>query len=107
MARNDRWAAYATITALTLIYLLLPTHNSSLDAWYYAACVRHGHELLLAHHLLYNPAGWLWVKALHSVGLTPDTLAALKALNALAAGACLLVLHRLLASRVPKLGGIT
>lgn len=89
-------SGFIIVSLLTLIYLLLPTANSSLDAWYYAACVRHGHELLLAHHLLYNPAGWLWVKALHGVDLTPDTLAALKALNALAAGACLLVLHRLL-----------
>ncbi|MCB2409903.1 hypothetical protein [Hymenobacter lucidus] len=90
------------ILFLTLLYLLLPTHNSSLDAWYYAACVRHGHELLLAHHLLYNPTGWLWVKALQGLGLPVESLAALKALNALAAGTGLLVLHRLLRLLLPE-----
>ena len=39
---------------LTGLCLLLPTSNSTPDAWYYAACVRHGHELLLPYHLLYN-----------------------------------------------------
>ncbi|UOQ54681.1 hypothetical protein [Hymenobacter cellulosivorans] len=87
---------FIVIGLLTLVYLLLPTRNSTLDAWYYAACVRHGHELFLAHHLLYNPAGWLWVKALQILGLQPDTLAALKALNALAAAGSLLVLRQLL-----------
>ncbi|PJJ47778.1 hypothetical protein CLV45_4916 [Hymenobacter chitinivorans DSM 11115] len=87
---------FIIIGLLTLVYLLLPTQNSTLDAWYYAACVRHGHELLLAHHLLYNPVGWLWVTALRAVGGDVDTLAALKVLNALAAGGSLLVLRQLL-----------
>ncbi|TGE17005.1 hypothetical protein [Hymenobacter elongatus] len=100
MARNTRWAEYATIAALTLLYLLLPTRNSTLDAWYYAACVRHGHELLLAHHLLYNAAGWLWYSALQTAGPV-DALAALKVLNALAAGASLLVVLRLLRLLTP------
>jgi hypothetical protein len=84
------------ILFLTLLYLLLPTRNSTLDAWYYAACVRYAHELPLPHHLLYNPVGLLWTRLLHLLGLQPDTLAALKLLNALAAGASLLVLARAL-----------
>ena len=78
---------------LTAFCLLLPTQNSTLDAWYYAACVRHGHELLLPHHLLYNAVGWLWQQALPD---SIDTLAALKALNAWGFGASLLVLRELL-----------
>ncbi|TGE21145.1 hypothetical protein [Hymenobacter metallicola] len=102
MARNDRWAATATIAALTLLCLLLPTQNSTLDAWYYAACVRYGHELLLPHHLLYNAAGWLWVEALKAIGILADTLTALKALNTLAAGACLLLLRQLFRLLLPQ-----
>ncbi|SHJ83759.1 hypothetical protein SAMN02745146_0306 [Hymenobacter daecheongensis DSM 21074] len=86
---------HPTLTIL-LISLLLPTQNSTLDAWYYAACVRHQHELLLPHHLLYNPAGLLWTRFLELLGLHLDTLAALKMMNALAAGASLWVLGRIL-----------
>ncbi|MCC2547523.1 hypothetical protein LJY25_13790 [Hymenobacter sp. BT175] len=84
------------IAALTGLYLLLPTRNSSLDAWYYAACVRYGHELLLPHHLLFNVAGRLWLQLLQLTGLRPDALAAVQALNALAAGATLALLYCLL-----------
>lgn len=88
-------AEWAVVALLTALALLLPTHNSTTDAWYYAACVRHGHELLLPHHLLYNAVGWLWVQLLPA---TIDPLAALKVLNALAFGGCLLVLRSLLRS---------
>jgi hypothetical protein len=86
-------AEWLVVGLLTALALLLPTRNSTPDAWYYAACVRHGHELLLPHHLLYNVVGWLWAQLLPA---TADTLAALKVLNALAFGACLLVLRDLL-----------
>lgn len=79
--------------ALTGSCLLLPTRNSTTDAWYYAACVRHGFELFQPHHLLYNAVGWMWLRLLPG---TPDALAALKVLNALAFGGCLLVLRDLL-----------
>jgi hypothetical protein len=87
---TQEWAVMLLLTALAL---LLPTHNSTPDAWYYAACVRHGHELLLPHHLLYNVVGWLCVQLLPA---SLDTLAALKVLNALAFGGFLLVLRSLL-----------
>lgn len=84
----------ALILFLTLLVLLLPTRNSTADAWYYAACVRHGHELLLPHHLLHNAVGWLWVRLLRP--LHPDEMRALLALNALGYGATLLGLRALL-----------
>jgi len=93
---RSQFNIHSSAFIILLICLLLPTHSSTLDAWYYAACVRHGHELLLPHHLLYNPAGLLWMRLLHGLGQHPDTLAALKALNALAAGASLWVLGRIL-----------
>lgn len=88
-------AEWTVVLLLTMLALLLPTHNSTTDAWYYAACVRHGHELLLPHHLLYNAVGWLWTQLLPA---SVDALAALKAMNALAFGGCLLVLRSLLRS---------
>lgn len=89
-AQRAEWLVVGLLTGLCL---LLPTSNSTPDAWYYAACVRHGHELLQPHHLLYNAVGWLWW---HALLATVDALAALKALNALAFGGCLLVLRDVL-----------
>ncbi|MBO0357739.1 hypothetical protein J0X19_07260 [Hymenobacter sp. BT186] len=88
-----RLVEWLVVGLLTVLCLLLPTHNSTPDAWYYAACVRHGHELLQPHHLLYNAVGWLWW---HLLLAQVDALTALKALNALAFGGCLLVLRNLL-----------
>ena len=79
----------------------MPTRNSTADAWAYAAQVRYGHELLLPHHLWHSGIGWGWLQFLHGLGLRPDTLAALKGLNALAYGAVLAVLGHLLR----RLGG--
>lgn len=78
---------------LTALALALPTRNSTLDAWYYAACVRWHRDLLLPHHLLYNPLGLGWVRLLPGA---PDVLASLKVLNALLFGGCLLALRPLL-----------
>lgn len=93
-------AEWLVVGLLTGLCLLLPTRNSTLDAWYYAACVRHEHELFQPHHLLYNAAGWLWLRVLPA---QLDVLAALKILNALAFGGCLLVLRDLLR----RVGGAT
>jgi len=98
---RGRRATAAVVGLLTALCLALPTHNSTVDAWAYAAQVRYGHELLLPHHLWHNGAGWAWLHLLHALGLRPDTLAALKGLNALAYGAVLAVLGHLLR----RLGG--
>ena len=92
----------ALILFLTLLVLLLPTRNSTADAWYYAACVRHGHDLLLPHHLLHNAVGWLWLRLLRP--LHPDAMRALLVLNALAYGGILLGLRRLLRELTPSAG---
>jgi hypothetical protein len=82
---------------LTALCLALPTANATGDAWYYAACARWGQELWQPHHLLYNGIGWLWLRLVGASG-PAGTLALtwLQMLNALAAGASLLVLGRLL-----------
>src|SRR5690349_13241780 len=88
--------AYLVLLFFMLLYLLFPTANSTLDAWYYAACVKHGKDLFLPHHLLYNAFGYLLHKAVQLTGFSPDALAFLKVLNALFAVACLAVLNALL-----------
>ena len=91
--RRTQWAVAGAVAALCAA---LPTRNSTADAWAYAAQVRYGHELLLPHHLWHSAAGWAWVHALGALGRHPDALAALKLLNALAAGALLAALGGLL-----------
>lgn len=84
---------------LTVVYLALPTSNATGDAWYYAACARWGQEMWQPHHLLYNGIGWLWLRVVGATGPAPAgalALTWLQNLNALAAGASLLVLGRLL-----------
>lgn len=85
--------AYLVVAGLTVLALLLPTANPSLDAWYYAASVRWRQDLLLPHHLLYNPLGVAWVTLLPS---GTDVLAALQTLNALLYGGILLALRPVL-----------
>ncbi|MDO7887647.1 hypothetical protein [Hymenobacter cheonanensis] len=93
------WPSGAVAGLLTAVCLALPTHNATGDAWYYAACARWGQELGQPHHLLYNGIGWLWLRLVGASGPAPAGLLALtwlQMLNALAAGASLLVLGRLL-----------
>ncbi|MFN0201730.1 MAG: hypothetical protein ACKVTZ_09430 [Bacteroidia bacterium] len=69
--------------AWLLIYLLFPTHNSTLDAWQYAADIRHGNDLFSPHHLLYNAMGFVVYQLLQGLGIKCSALAMMKALNAL------------------------
>jgi hypothetical protein len=93
------WPSVAVAGLLTAICLALPTRNATGDAWYYAACARWGQELWQPHHLLYNGIGHLWLRLVGATGPAPaggPALLWLQMLNALAAGASLLVLARLL-----------
>ena len=47
------WIPLLTV-AFTILYLVFPTNNSSVDAYYYAASVKYSGELFHPHHLLYN-----------------------------------------------------
>ena len=78
-----------------LIYLLLPTQNSSLDGYAYAHMIRSG-DVFMHHHLLYNALGFGVVKWLNFIGLNPDVLAVMKVVNALFAVGCLCVLFQIL-----------
>jgi len=83
---------------LFLIYLLLPSHNSTTDGWGYAEEIKHGYNLFRPHHLLYNALGYILIKATHFLGFHPDILSTMKVLNAVVAFSIMLVLRQLLTS---------
>jgi hypothetical protein len=77
-----------------VLYLLLPSQNSTIDAYGYANYIRDADSLFLSHHLLYNLTGYLWVSLLKLIGIS-NTLGALKAMNAIFAALSLLVLGKI------------
>lgn len=92
MTRFYKDKRYTLITALILVYLLFPTHNSGIDAYAYASAIRKGNELIWPHHLLYCLAG----RGLYILAPLTEPLVLMKILNALAAGATLWVTYRIL-----------
>lgn len=101
------WPSVAVAGLLTALCLALPTANPSSDAWYYAACARWGQELWQPHHLLYNGIGWALLRLVGASGPAgPLALVWLQWLNALAAGASLLALGRLLSRAGAPLAAI-
>jgi hypothetical protein len=74
------------------LYLLLPTQNSTIDAYGYANYIRDGQKLFLSHHLLYNAIGYLWFNLIKVFGVS-NTLISLKAMNAVFASASLFLLR--------------
>ncbi|TXK52413.1 hypothetical protein FVR03_01465 [Pontibacter qinzhouensis] len=79
-----------------VLYVVFPTSNSSLDAYFYAGAVKYGEHLFLPHHLLYNSTCYLLTLPLRLLGAGVDVLSLLKVLNALFAVLCLWVLTKIL-----------
>ncbi|AKQ45378.1 hypothetical protein TH63_06570 [Rufibacter radiotolerans] len=94
---QNRWLPLGVLLGLLLVYGLFPTHNSTSDAYDYAACVRWRVDLWQPHHLLYNITGLGIFTLGQKTGLSIQPLELLKLLNALFAGASLWVLWRILA----------
>jgi hypothetical protein len=94
--KMNRSVTSIIILFFLVIYLLFPSQNSSIDAFYYAASIKHSGELFHPHHLLYNLTGFLFLKAVNGIGIFPDVLAFLKILNALVAAVCLIIVNRIL-----------
>jgi len=67
---------------LFLIYLFLPSKQSTIDGYGYANYIRDAESLFLSHHLLYNFIGYLWISLLELIGIS-NTLGALKTMNAM------------------------
>ncbi|MES2619169.1 MAG: hypothetical protein V4613_14930 [Bacteroidota bacterium] len=76
---------------LGLCYLTFPNNNAAIDSWYYAACVKHGEELINSHHLLYNIIGKGWYSVLLMFNPACHALQALNSMNAIAGTACLFI----------------
>lgn len=93
--QNNTLIRFGFFAFFGLIYLLLPTQNSSLDGYAYAHMIRSG-DMFMHHHLLYNALGFSVVKSLNFIGFHPDVLALMKVVNALFAVGCLWVLFQIL-----------
>ena len=79
-----------------LFYAYLPTHNSTVDAYYYASCIKYGKDLFLPHHLLYNWLGYLLYNFSVYFDRSIDALALMKLTNALFTSGCLYVFYLIL-----------
>lgn len=77
-------------------YCCFQTQNANIDSWYYAACVKHGEELINSHHLLYNGIGRVWYLLLSLLYPSIHALTALNLMNAFAAVACLFLCYKIL-----------
>ena len=93
---NKIYLPWIVAGGFLLIYLLFPSHNSSIDSVAYAADMKYGEELFVPHHLFYNLTGFIFLQILHWVGINTDALATIKVLNAFAAFSCLLFFHFIL-----------
>jgi hypothetical protein len=89
---------HVVLIFLGLCYLLFPTNNSTIDAYYYAASVKWDANLFSSHHLLYNLVGWL---VNHIIPIDPLLL--MKLINGLAALGSVWVLGKILASFSEKI----
>lgn len=76
-----------------LLYLLFPTQNSSVDAWFSAASVKWSGEIFHPHHLLYNVIPWCVQQVILLFHQDSDILAMMKVLNAIYGVIILLLLN--------------
>lgn len=76
----------------TMIYLALPSANSGIDGYAYAASIQWGKDLIWPHHLLYCYFGY-W---LHWLVPSIESLALMKIVNAIGGGLSLMVLQAIL-----------
>ncbi len=89
------WIPLLTV-AFTILYLVFPTNNSSVDAYYYAASVKYSDELFHPHHLLYNVTFRLFFNLPFFNNEEIDILQGMKMANSLIGGICLYLFSLLL-----------
>jgi len=77
---------------LTILYVLLPSSNNTLDSIAYALDMRSGKDLFYPHHLLFNAFGFVLSKLFNII----NTLHFICFVNALFAGGCLLIIRQIL-----------
>ncbi|MEL6194233.1 MAG: hypothetical protein AAFR66_19390, partial [Bacteroidota bacterium] len=100
MKQNGSYQQYTELLlgGFLLLYLLLPTQNSTIDAWAYAAEIKQGGQLFHPHHLLFNGFHYLLI---HVLPFSVSTLAWLKVVNAIAAYFSLRMLTGILRISLP------
>jgi len=91
----NRFLKYWPILLLLVLYIVVPNKNPSIDAWYYAACVKFKYDIFQIHHLLYNFWGLVFYEPFHLL-LNIDAMQALQFLNGFAAFFSLIVLVQIL-----------
>ncbi|PID67763.1 MAG: hypothetical protein CR968_05080, partial [Flavobacteriia bacterium] len=79
-----------------VLYVFFPTHNSTLDAYHYAANVKFGQDLFSPHHLLYNAFLYVVVNVITPILPNLEVLAFSKLVNAFFVVASLVVLFKIL-----------
>ena len=84
------------ICILCCLYFFFPTHNSSTDAWYYAASVKYGEDLFLPHHLFHSAFLRLCYECVNFF-VTVEAMPFCKAMNALFATILMAIFARFLA----------
>lgn len=89
-------AIYPVLALFLLLFLIFPNANPGADSLYYAACVRHGENLFLNHHLLYNAFGRIMFTSLNMVTGNQNALHLLMAINAVFAAGSLFLFYRLI-----------
>ncbi|MCD6565469.1 MAG: hypothetical protein J7K53_05960 [Bacteroidales bacterium] len=82
--------------AFTILYLVFPTNNSSVDAYYYAASVKYSGELFHPHHLLYNATFRLFFNLPFINNEDINILQGMKMANSFIGGICLCLFSLLL-----------
>ncbi|MBE9512142.1 MAG: hypothetical protein IMY71_14830 [Bacteroidetes bacterium] len=89
------WIPLLTV-AFTILYLVFPTNNSSVDAYYYAASVKYCDELFHPHHLLYNATFRLFFNLPFFNNEEINILQGMKMANSIIGGICLYLFSLLL-----------
>jgi hypothetical protein len=100
--RLKKYSPYITLALLIVVFFSFPNNNSTIDSWYYAACVKFNFDIFSnSHHLLYNYFG-LKTFQFFSHFSNISALQSLQFMNASAAALCLLVFVQII-----KLAGYT
>ena len=100
MNKQNTAAVWLLTLAFTLLYILLPSHNNTADAYGYAYAIQSGVDLFSPHHLLYNAFGRALLIVCSSFSIT--ALPLMLVVNALFAGGCLLCFVKMVHIIKPK-----
>jgi hypothetical protein len=79
-----------------ILYGIFANQNEGIDAWFYAASIKHQDQIWQAHHLLFNAVQWCFWKCLCFVKLPIAPLRSIQLLNSIGAGLALYTVYAIL-----------